>query len=142
MHLTTATLRVNWENLICGPFEIHVKSREWADTLFRMIDGPCYDEQVWRTYAAWFLCVLAARWYLPHPWTHPYSHPSQHLPYPKPSPSSSPVPVIRPPPEWDGWGSYVWVSGIKYRCLFFILLNKIKSLNYNDLFSRTHIDSI
>lgn len=27
-------------------FKIHVKSREGADILFRMIDGSCCDEQV------------------------------------------------------------------------------------------------
>lgn len=54
MHLVITTLRENLEKLIYGPFKIHVKSREWADILLRMIDGPCCDEQVWKTYVAWF----------------------------------------------------------------------------------------
>lgn len=52
MYLTTESLRENSENLICGPLKIHVKSRDWADILFRVMDGPCCDEQVWKTYAA------------------------------------------------------------------------------------------
>lgn len=110
-------IKEEFRELRCGSFRIHAKV-EWADILFRMIDGPCWDEQVWKTYATWF-CVLAARWRLTPPSPGLSLLPTSSVPS---LPHSLSIPYT-PLSSLAGLGSDVWGP-----CVLSTLLNKTKSL--------------